>query len=154
MMKPLLSALLFAVASFAQAHRIEMTFTGVGCEPCIQSMPSRAQRIRGVEAATVDAAKGILKVTLAAQNRVRIEQIRDLIQQDGTKAAFAVIEVSGALEQSDGAWALRVPQWPIPLELKGLPDGPKAGDTVRLEGRIANLGNPPKYSVEVHKLLR
>jgi hypothetical protein len=141
-----------AVATFAQAHRIEMTFTGVGCEPCIQSMPNRAQRIRGVESASVDAEKGILKVTLAAQNRVRIEQIRDLIQQDGTKAASAIVEISGTLEQAEGAWHLKVPQWPVPLALAGLPAGAKAGDTIRIEGRIANLTNPPKFTLEVQKL--
>jgi hypothetical protein len=145
-MRLLLLALL-AVATFAQAHRIEMTFTGVGCEPCIQSMPNRAQRIRGVEAASVDAEKGILKVTLAPQNRVRIEQIRDLIQQDGTKAASAIVEISGTLEQAEDAWHLKVPQWPVPLELKGLPAGAKAGGTVRIEGRIANLSAAPRLSI-------
>lgn len=141
-------------ALYGQAHRIEMTFTGVGCEPCIASMPARAQRLRGVDTASVDAAKGVLTVTLAAVNRVRIEQLRDLIQQDGTKAATATVEVSGVLERAastaagvDGgaAWLLRVPQWPLPLEVL-MPGGggegtwkPVAGQTVRVTGRISDL---------------
>src|SRR5262245_35418787 len=116
--------LLFVLTSTfatAQIQSIEMYFEGVNCVPCVESMPARAQRIRGVETATADPGKGVLTLRLAAQNRVRIEQIRDLIEQDGTKAKRAVVEVSGTLTEDRGVWLIKVPQWANPLELASKP---------------------------------
>lgn len=137
-----------AMSASAQLRSVEMTFTGAGCEPCLQSLPNRAQRLRGVESATVDAARGMLSMRLAAANRVRLEQVRDLIQQDGTKAVAAKVEVSGTLEKPESAseWVLRVPQWPQPLRLAASPSaasGWKQGDAVTLQGRVANLAATP-----------
>jgi hypothetical protein len=127
---------LAAVSGMAQIQHLEMTFTGVNCLPCVESMPSRAQRIRGVVSAKVDAEKLIL--TLAPENRVRVEQIRDLIQQDGTKAIrVPAIEVIGTVENG----TLRIPQHALPLELKSskpLPSGAK----VRIFGTIEDLKGP------------
>lgn len=138
----------FLGVATAQIHTIEMTFEGVGCVPCVESMPSRAQRIRGVESAKVDAAKGILTVQLAASNRVRVEQIRDVIEQDGTKARSAVITVSGTLEKtSEGLTLLRVPQLAAPFQLEGAI--PATGEKVR--GVITNLRGTPYLQIAVGK---
>ena len=98
---------LLALPAFGQFRSIEMKFEGIGCASCIESLPVRMQRIRGVEAATVDATAGVLKVTLAEQNRVRIEQIRDSIEQDGTKARDARVSVRGELSKEGDRWMLK-----------------------------------------------
>jgi cation transport ATPase len=135
--------LTLASLGFAQVQRIEMTFEGVNCVPCVESMPARAMRIRGVASAKADAAKGVLSVELAPQNRVRVEQIRDLIQQDGTKAVSAAVEVSGTVEKGEsGTLLLRIPQHPTPLELKSATIY-EAGATVRVRGVIADLKRNP-----------
>ena len=97
----------------AQFRTVEMTFQGVGCASCLESLPSRVQRLRGVESATVDAKAGVLTVKLAEQNRVRVEQIRDFVEQDGNghlhfprgrgqQFGHAVVEVEefGGLEEA------------------------------------------------------
>ena len=144
-MRLLIAATLAAAAcGFAQIHVLEMSFEGVNCLPCVESMPARAQRIRGVESAKVDAATGVLSLQLSATNRVRVEQIRDMIQQDGTKATRVPrIEVSGTIEQAEnGIWMLRIPQHALPLELKSfLPL--KTGEVVKLSGRIEDLKRSP-----------
>lgn len=145
-MTRLLFAIFAAACASAQIHSIEMAFEGVGCVPCVESMPSRAQRIRGVESAKVDAAKGVLTVQLAASNRVRVEQIRDVIEQDGTKARSAVIAVSGAIEKTaEGLTVLRVPQLPAPFQLTGAI--PATGERVR--GVITNLRATPYLQIAV-----
>ena len=145
MMLRLLAISTFATAcGCAQIHLLEMSFEGVNCLPCVESMPARALRIRGVESAKVDAAKGILSLQLAASNRVRVEQIRDMIQQDGTKATGVPhIEVRGTIEKADnGTWLLRIPQHPQPLEL--MPVKPlKVGDVTRVSGAIEDLKRTP-----------
>src|SRR2546425_1132086 len=106
-MKFILLSLAAALPCLAQFRSIEMTFQGMGCESCIDSMPSRMQRLRGVQSATVDAKQGIIRIELAAQNRVRLEQVRDAIEQDGTKAVKAAVRVKGELSRVDEKWLLR-----------------------------------------------
>ena len=97
-----------ALCSFAQFRTIEMTFKGVGCASCIESLPGRVQRLRGVESATVDAGTGVLRVKLAEQNRVRVEQIRDFVEQDGTKAASAVVSATGEIREEGGRRVIQI----------------------------------------------
>ena len=99
--------LFLAAPAWAQFRSIEITFEGIGCASCMESMPSRMQRLRGVESATVDAQRGVLKIQLAEQNRVRLEQVRDMIEQDGTKTKAAKVTLKGELKQVDGKWVLQ-----------------------------------------------
>lgn len=100
-------AALAAIPLFAQFDSIELRFEGMGCTSCIESMPARIKRMRGVEDVSVDAAASILKVRLAETNRVRLEQIRDAIQQDGTKVKSASVTVHGTVLQQEGKWIIR-----------------------------------------------
>ena len=99
--------------------------------------------------AKVDASKGVLILELAAGNRVRVEQIRDLIQQDGTKAVRVPrIVVGGVVEKgSDSEWMLRLPQQALPLELK-TSKALTAGATIKVEGAIEDLKKSPLVLVE------
>ena len=106
-MKFLLLSVLSAINCFGQFQLIEMAFDGVGCSSCIESMSARIGRMRGVDSAAVDARQGVVKVQLAAENRVRLEQVRDFIEQDGTKATRATVRVKGELSQRDGKWLLQ-----------------------------------------------
>lgn len=101
-----------ATPALAQFQSIEMSFDGVGCKPCIDSLPERLRRIRGVESAAVDAERGILTVRLAAANRVRMEQIRDFVEQDGTKARRATVRVAGEIKSDGGRAVLQPPNLP------------------------------------------
>ena len=107
-MRPLLF-ILFAAPLAAQLRSADLTFEGINCASCVESLPARIQRMRGVESAKVDAAKGILSVKLAAENRVRLEQIRDAIEQDGTKARQATISAKGTLVEQAGRWLFKLP---------------------------------------------
>jgi hypothetical protein len=106
-MKLLLLLALTLLPCLAQFRNIEITFEGIGCASCVESLPARMQRIRGVESATVDASRGVLKLQLANQNHVRLEQVRDAIEQDGTKAKSAFVVVRGELNKQDGNFFVR-----------------------------------------------
>jgi copper chaperone CopZ len=98
-----------AVPAAAQFRKIEIGFDGAGCGPCIESLPNRIKRMRGVESAEVDPAKGILRVALGEQNRVRLEQVRDAVEQDGTKTRWAEVELRGEVARSETGWKLSTP---------------------------------------------
>jgi hypothetical protein len=98
---------------------MEIHFRGIGCVSCLDSLPARIQRIRGVESATVDAEHAVVKVQLAAQNRVRLEQMRDMIEQDGTKVTRASVRVKGEVRQQDGQWLLQPAGVPASYLIQG-----------------------------------
>jgi|GEM_PF-1958706 len=98
---------LFSAAAAAQFTSIEVRFRGVGCASCIESMPGRLQRLRGVEQVSVDATAGIVRIQLNEINRVRIEQVRDTLEQDGTKTLSASVRVSGMIRKEDTGWLIR-----------------------------------------------
>ena len=127
---------LLALPAFAQFRTIEVRFEGIGCASCIESLPARMQRIRGIESATVDAAAGVLKVKLAEQNRVRVEQIRDAIEQDGTKARDARVIVRGDLAKDGDHWILKPAGVPAGYAVETA--APATGSCI-VDGVIANL---------------
>ena len=135
-MKTLLPFLLAATA-MAQFRTMEITFQGTGCISCAESLPERIRRIRGVESATVDAEKGILKVALAQENRVRIEQVRDMIEQDGTKTKGATVKVQGELTQKGNRWILQPPSLPTTYEVQG--QVPSKPGNYTIQGEIDSL---------------
>jgi copper chaperone CopZ len=137
-MKLVLLSLVAAWPCLAQFQSMEIAFEGIGCASCVESLPARIQRMRGVESATVDAEHGTLKVQLAAQNRVRLEQVRDMIEQDGTKAKKAVVRVRGELSQVEGRWVLRLTGLETTYEIEGAGPSPSAGAYL-VTGDIATL---------------
>lgn len=108
-MRLVLLILLCTIPACAQFRKIEITFQGVGCSSCVESLPDRLRRVRGVESVDVDAAKSRVTLHLGDRNRVRLEQIRDFIQQDGTKVSKASVDVTGELSETGGKWMLSLP---------------------------------------------
>jgi copper chaperone CopZ len=122
-----------ALPAWGQFHEMEIRFEGVGCASCLDSLAGRLKRIRGVEEARVDAAGGTVRVQLAAQNRIRLEKVRDTIEQDGTKATQAVVKVRGEVFREGGEWRLRVPDSGAVYGLMG--EGEGAGER-EIEGVV------------------
>ena len=106
-MKSLLLLIAATLPVMAQFRGVEIAFRGVGCESCVQSLPERLKRLRGVESAEADARAGTVKLRLAARNQIRLEQLRDLIEQDGTRTAGAKVEVSGTVSRDGERWVLQ-----------------------------------------------
>jgi cation transport ATPase len=127
---------LLTLTASAQFRSMEIAFQGIDCASCMESLPSRLQRVRGVESATVDLKRGVLKIQLAEQNRVRLEQVRDMIEQDGTKVKSATVTVKGELAQVDGKWVLQPPALPASYEVEAA--SPAAG-SVTVSGEVTKL---------------
>jgi len=137
-MRLFLLALLAAAPCAAQFVTMEFRFQGIGCASCMESLPERMKRLRGVESAAVDVQHGTLKLHLAVENRVRIEQVRDMIEQDGTKATSAAVEVKGELARAEGKWLLKPAGVSSSYEMEGVPADTAAGTWV-VKGTVENL---------------
>lgn len=143
----LLLLLALALPVWGQLRVVEIGFEGIGCASCIESMPARISRFRGVESATVDAQKAVVTVKLAATNRVRIEQLRDAIEQDGTKVKYADIEAAGSIAKDGDKWLLRMDGNPATYELAGA--GLKEGSAIVL-GKTAAI--KPTIRIDVREM--
>ncbi len=126
--------LAFSIPVFAQFRSIEIRFEGINCASCVESLPTRLARVRGVESAKVEGS--VLRVKLAEVNRVRVEQIRDFVEQDGTKAKHATVVVKGAVEKEGDKWVLKPAGVPGDYQLNwpGATEG-----TATLKGEITEM---------------
>jgi len=142
---------LIAFPALAQWDSIDIRFEGVGCASCIESLPERLRRLRGVESVELDSEAGRIRLKLAAQNRVRIEQIRDFIEQDGTKAREAKVEGRGTVSRADGAWLFRPEGQSTNYRLlwKTAAQPPQPNSVTRIKGRMARLrGEPVEIEID------
>jgi hypothetical protein len=137
-MRTLLVSLLIALPGSAEWLALELTFQGTGCASCIESLPARIRRMRGVESAEVDAARGILRVKLASGNRVRLELVRDQIEQDGTKVTAAAVEGVGTIEPETERWVFRPDGQPLSYTIEGI-TFERGKHPIRLKADAASL---------------
>jgi copper chaperone CopZ len=128
--------LFIAWPALAQWDLIEIRFEGLNCASCLESLPERLKRVRGVETVHIDSGKGWISLKLAPQNRVRIEQIRDFIEQDGTKALEAKVEGRGVATLLDGVWQFRLEGQSATYRLVGNTQPEKR---TRIKGRMPRL---------------
>ncbi|MDX1979052.1 MAG: heavy-metal-associated domain-containing protein [Bryobacteraceae bacterium] len=99
-MRLLLMVLIPGLAG-AELLRIEMGFGGMECASCTEFIESRMSRNRNVQSVRVDKEKGILRLELKPENKMRLEQVRDLVQQSGFTPKAATVEARGIV-QPDG----------------------------------------------------
>lgn len=74
-----------ALSASAEFRRVEVDFEGTGCVSCVESLPGRLERVRGVESVEVDLARNRVTIRLEAGNKVRLAPLFSRITQDGTK---------------------------------------------------------------------
>ena len=96
-MRSLLLAAWCVMPLAAEFHAVRFEFQSSGCASCTESLADRFGRVRGVESAKLDTAAS-LSLKLAPGNRVTLERLRDVLQQDGTKALAAEVDVEGERE--------------------------------------------------------
>jgi copper chaperone CopZ len=80
----------------AEWLRAVIRFQPTDCASCVESLAARLERVRGVEQVQVDSTRNLVKIQLAAGNRVRLSRLRDVIQQDGTRWLHSEVEAKGA----------------------------------------------------------
>jgi copper chaperone CopZ len=154
MCKVLIITVLAAAAGRAEFRWIEQEFGGLECASCAESIGTRLKRLRGVESVEVDAAAGRVRITLAAENRVRLETVRDSLKGVGYTPGPARVRVRGTAEQAEGEWLFRVQGLDGAYRLAG-EKRPAAGEMVVVEGKVPEQARPGVLpALEVDRLSR
>jgi copper chaperone CopZ len=91
--------LVTALSASAEFRRVEVDFQGIDCVSCVESLPGRLERVRGVEAVEVDLDRSRVTVRLEAGNRARLAPLLSRITQDGTKILRVEAVVRGKITQ-------------------------------------------------------
>jgi len=86
--------LALALPLMAELHTLRVEFEPSGCTACIESLEGRLKRMRGVDEVKVDGEDAI-EMKLAAGNRVRLEIVRDFVEQGGGKVRRMSVEATG-----------------------------------------------------------
>src|SRR4051812_31409675 len=112
-------AVLAAGAGQAEFLKIEVFMRDMNCQPCSDSLVTSFQKMRGVARAEVDFPAGTVRLELAPQNRVAIEQVWDIVKRVGFTPGETTVPVRGAVKAEAGKMALEVTETNRALELEG-----------------------------------
>jgi copper chaperone CopZ len=116
--KILLFLLLASGLAHAEFLRIEVFIRDMNCPSCTETLVGAFKRMRGVEKVDVDFKAGTVRLELASQNRVGVEQAWDAIKRVGFTPGETKVTVRGNVKGAK-------------LEV------PEVGKTFDLEGRAA-----------------
>jgi copper chaperone CopZ len=104
-----------AAPAAAQLVEVDIRYRDTGCAACVESLERRLKQMRGVEEASVDASR--IRLKLAGENRVRLQQVRDFVEQGGNRIERVALKASGRAERQDGRWVLVDGRQQLPLDI-------------------------------------
>jgi cation transport ATPase len=94
--------LILAAPLWAEFLRIEMAYGGMECASCARFIENKFARNPGVESVSVDGRKGAVILKLKPGNTVRLNQVRDFVQQSGFTPKESVVVVRGVAQVDRG----------------------------------------------------
>ena len=144
-MRLALLLLVLSMPGWAEFFRLEVEFRGIGCASCLDSLPGRLERSRGVESVEVDAEKSVVTLRLQEGNRVRLGTVLSKITQDGTKVVRTKVVAVGAVAESEQGLVFVPKGLSRKYRLEGDHSGLEVGRTYRVEGvvPVAEAGEGP-----------
>ena len=110
MLKPAVFFVLFAAfpTAYAEYRQIDVDVRDLDCASCVTSLTGSLKKIRGVEKAEIGTSEGIVKITLAAENKVTLERVRDQIKGAGFTPGAAKVVVRGKAITDAGKWQFTI----------------------------------------------
>lgn len=85
---------------------VKQTVFGMDCAPCAHGVENGLEKLDGVQEATVSLNEGYAAVTLAPDNAITLEKIREVIRDNGFTPKEATVVVSGSLTRADNRLVL------------------------------------------------
>ena len=81
----------------AELLHVQVSVRDLNCESCSESLGSILKRMRGVDNAEIDYKAGTVRLDLAPQNRIGIEQVWDAIKRVGFTPSATKVDVRGVV---------------------------------------------------------
>lgn len=129
-----LLVMLIPVLARAEYLKIEMGFGGMECASCTEFIEGKFTRNRNVKSVHVDKQNSVLTLELKPDNKLRLEQVRDQVQQSGFTPKDTRVVVQGVAQ--NGALTISGLEQQIAVtDPKQLLSG-YADKRVRVEGEV------------------
>jgi copper chaperone CopZ len=81
----------------AEFLHIQVSVRDMNCESCSESLGSILKRMRGVEKVEIDYKAATVRMDLAAQNRIGVEQVWEAIKRVGFTPGATTVDVRGVV---------------------------------------------------------
>lgn len=94
--------LLSGTVSAAGLVEVKQTVFGMDCAPCAHGVKIGLEKLEGVEQAQVSLNDGYTSLTLAADSSVTLEEIRQVIRDNGFTPKDAIVVMIGRVEHGTG----------------------------------------------------
>lgn len=94
--------LLSGTVSATGLVEVKQIVFGMDCAPCAHGVKIGLEKLEGVEQAQVSLNEGYTSLTLAADNSVTVEKIRQVIQDNGFTPKAATVVIIGRVERGIG----------------------------------------------------
>lgn len=91
-----------ATPAEASIRYVQQEIRGMDCAPCAYGMQKSLRKLDGVEDVQVSLNHAMGTITLAAENDVTFERIREVVRDGGFKPMEAKARVTGTVERDDG----------------------------------------------------
>lgn len=146
---------LSGTVSAAGLVEVKQTVFGMDCAPCAHGLKTGLEKLGGVEKATVSLNDGYAAVTLAPDNTVTLEKIRQVIKENGFTPKDASVVVNGTIERGEGDQLVLATSADQVFALSAAPDKKAllqelqvlpTGSPVEIEADLAE-GNASRLSV-------
>lgn len=161
-LKPKARAIVFAAGlafsgtvNAAGLVEVKQTVFGMDCGPCAHGVKRGLEKLKGVEKATVSLNEGYASVTLAPNNTVTLENIRQIIQENGFTPKDATVVIVGTIGRKEGEQRVLTTSEAQVYALNAAPDKEviwqellalPQGSSIEIEAHLAE-GDAQKLSV-------
>lgn len=100
--------ILSGAANAAGLVEVKQTVFGMDCAPCAHGIKKGLEKLKGVENASVSLNDGYASLTLAPDNTVTMEKIRQVVEENGFTPKDATVVIIGTVERDNGdQWVLK-----------------------------------------------
>lgn len=157
---PVFLALSLAVApamATAALLEVEQSVFGMDCVPCAYGVEKSLKKLDGVTTVRVSLNEGMVTITLAADNQLSLDQIRQQILDNGFTPREAVVRVFGTVDSDGSQLRLKTtantsyvlaPSATVGEAVWGKLKSIRAGSDVEVRGRVES-GTPAPLSIFV-----
>ena len=143
--------ILFAATLNAEYRQIDIQVKDLDCASCVSSLTGSLKKIRGVEKAEIGMADGSVRLLLAAENKVTLEQIRDKIKGAGFTPRDAKVVVRGKPLTDSGRWQFTIEgtnqTYLLTTSDNGLIAKLQGGGMVTVDGVCPAMENPREQPI-------
>lgn len=95
-------------SAMAQLIKVDQEVFGMDCAPCAYGLERGLKKMDGLEKVQVSLNDGKAYLILAADNKLTLKKIQEIVKKNGFSAKNAEVTLSGQLVKKESEWQINV----------------------------------------------